>query len=196
VIDTNKLSACIAIGAGGALIGALAGWETGPLTLERTGLATLGAVGGTFVALAGCYGASEYTQAKAKSRQQLAAINRFIALVVGSKPRTLSEDLLPDERLAAVNEIGLMGPVAEKAVPALLEVLKLSALDMANDQAVFLASVDALVKVGVVDQAVVSTLETIREGKGVSPADRVETARVAANRALNRLQRRELVASR
>lgn len=190
MIAISKLSACVAIGAGGALVGGMAGWETAPLTLElgQSGLAAIGTVGGTLVAIIGCCWASEQVQAKAKSRQQFAAINRLITLAVGVNPRTFSEELLPDERLAAVNAIGLMGPLGEKAVPVLLEVLKLSALDMAKHEALFLASIDALVKVGVVDQDVVTTLQTISEGNGVKPADKVDMARVATDGALRRLE--------
>ena len=59
------------------------------------------------------------------------------------------------------------------------------------DVAVFLASVDALVKVGVVDDDVVSTLKAISEGTCVKPADKVETARIAVDSALRRLEHLE-----
>jgi hypothetical protein len=104
------------------------------------------------------------------------------------KARMFSKEYSPEERLAAVTALGRIGPPAEKAVPTLLGVLKLSALDLKKYKAVFVASADALGKVGIVDRGVETTLKKIRDGKGVKPPNMVEDARVVADSALRRLE--------
>jgi len=104
------------------------------------------------------------------------------------KARMFSKEFSPEERLAAVTALGRVGPPAEKAVPTILGVLKLSALDLKKYKAVFVASADALGKVGIVDRGVETTLKKIRDGKGVKPPNMVEEARVVADSALRRLE--------
>jgi hypothetical protein len=189
LISATKFSACVAISAGGALAGGIAGWEMGPLNLElgRSAFALLGSVGGALFGLIGCYGASERVQATVERRRQLRTVNRLIALAIGGNGRTSSKDFLPEERLAAVHAIGQMGPDAKRAVPVLLDVVRVSALDLNEHQALFLASVSALVKVGIVDEQVITTLQAIRRGEGVHPLQSAETAHVVADSALRLL---------
>jgi len=74
-----KWAATALIGAGGAIVGVMVGWDLGPATmnLSRTELATLGGTIGLFLAVIGCYLASEYAQASAQNRRHLAILGRL-----------------------------------------------------------------------------------------------------------------------
>jgi hypothetical protein len=74
--EYTKTSAKVAIGAGGSLVGLIAGWDMGPLTLELGSayLAMVGAVGGgLFVLTCSCW-ATERAEALADRQRQIARL--------------------------------------------------------------------------------------------------------------------------
>jgi hypothetical protein len=75
-MNSLKLSATIALAIGGAVVGLIAGWETGPLTLElsRTDLALIGSVGtGLFFLTCSCL-ATERAEARAHRQREIARL--------------------------------------------------------------------------------------------------------------------------
>jgi hypothetical protein len=75
----------LAIGVGGSLVGLIAGWDVGPLSVElgRTYLALLGAVGGgLFVMTCTCW-ATERAQANAERQRQIDRL-AWVARQVGA----------------------------------------------------------------------------------------------------------------
>ena len=78
----SKWAAIAIIGAGGAQVGAMGGWNLAPLTLElgRDNLGAIGATVGVLLALAGCCCASEYAEARAENQRQLTVLRRLASV--------------------------------------------------------------------------------------------------------------------
>jgi thioredoxin 1 len=81
--DTSAIKTFVAvalIGLGGALIGMISGWEFGHLSLDlgRGPLAWLGAAGGGLVTIAVARQASEKSEARARSQQQLEILRKLL----------------------------------------------------------------------------------------------------------------------
>lgn len=100
-------------------------------------------------------------------------INLLIEVVrgtTGGKARLISSRYTVSERTMAVRVLGQLGPSAEKAVPALLEVLKLSAMDVEKFTETFQQCADALARIGVSQRGVSAAFKQFRAGKGIRPA--------------------------
>lgn len=84
----SKLTAMLAIGGGGALVGTMSGWNSGPVRLElnQEELAILGAAGGVLLAAVGCYLASEYAEARARNQMYLRILKRLAGFHVDDHP--------------------------------------------------------------------------------------------------------------
>ncbi|MGH7140191.1 MAG: hypothetical protein ACREHD_31010 [Pirellulales bacterium] len=101
----------------------------------------------------------------------------------------LSKRYRAEERTAAIANLGRLGDNAEKAVPVLLEILKLSASDIEAFHEPFRNSADSLAKIGVSGRGVTATLKQFRDGKGIRPAKShwIAEAKVVADTALRSL---------
>ena len=99
MLATTKLAAIVIIAVGGALVGAMGGWNFGPLTLEltRVDLVLFGTVGGVTLALTGCCFASEYEEARARNRIYLTTLRRLARIGNGVR--------LKDSRRLFVNPV-------------------------------------------------------------------------------------------
>ena len=76
----KRVAAMGLIGLGGAFIGMICGWDLGPLSLElgRGNLAWLGAAGGGLATFAATRHASERSEARARSQEQLEILRKLL----------------------------------------------------------------------------------------------------------------------
>jgi hypothetical protein len=78
-----KLAATALITMAGTFVGAMGGWDFGPLAVEltRNELMAIGAVIGFAFSGIGCHLAMEYAQAREQSRRQFVVLGRLSTLV-------------------------------------------------------------------------------------------------------------------
>lgn len=103
------------------------------------------------------------------SSQGLSLLIEVVRGASSGKTRLTSSRYSVPERLAAVDALGRLGPKAERAVPVLLDALKLSALDMEHFDTIFEKTAMALGRIGVSGRGVAATLRQFRDGKGIRP---------------------------
>jgi hypothetical protein len=104
VTSLTKLAATVVIGAGGALVGIIGGWNLGQLTLElsRDQLTLVGGAGGILLALTACRFASEYAQARAQNERHLASLRRLATFAAADHRRDSKHSIAnPDVRIAS-----------------------------------------------------------------------------------------------
>jgi hypothetical protein len=89
VMTKSKWAAIAIIGAGGAMVGVMFGWNLAPLTVElgHDHLVAIGAAAGVLLALGGCGLASEHAQARARNQKQLEMLRRLASLHAGGRGR-------------------------------------------------------------------------------------------------------------
>jgi hypothetical protein len=120
-------------------------------------------------------------------------LNLLIEVARGAssgKARMLSKRYSISERTTAIVALGRLGPKAGKAVPVLLDILKLSAADIEQFRESFRVSAEALGNIGVSGRGVSTTLKHFRDGKGIRPphSGQIEQAKLNADTALKKLE--------
>lgn len=98
-------------------------------------------------------------------------------------------------RREAIETLGKVGPRAKSGIPVLLDVLNMSANDIAHHELEFRLSADSLSLVGVGDKRVSAALKRFQQGKGFRAKGKgreaLERSVVVADTAAKRLERAE-----
>jgi len=127
------------------------------------------------------------------------AIEFLIEVVRGGKGdvvRPLDSKKPPKAvRQEAIVTLGKIGPKAQKCIPILLNIVNITAIDIAHNEQIFQATVDALSIIGVGDKRVMSALKPFQQGKGFPAKSKgsqaFDHAIISADSAVKRLEQSE-----
>ena len=91
--------------------------------------------------------------------------------------------------------LGKIGPKAQKCIPILLNIVNITAIDIAHNEQIFQATVDALSIIGVGDKRVMSALKPFQQGKEFPAKSKgsqaFDHAIISADSAVKRLEQSE-----